>query len=422
MASGVHCCHGVCIVGHYCSRFALSVSQDKHLDTALWMFRGGLAISSLHMDNSEFSFKKKPIFRYNSQSRINVISDYPPQQYDQVDHDLDHHQFYSKYKGVLKDKDELPDEVLDDLDFEYNYDDKIRAPRVSLINPTFKSEASNDKDPKDPSQLEMQPENRNYVAGETARQYRPASFDLSKPTRQYSQSTESKPSVSKLRELKLKLHNEQKINYVPPVLRPTLVGIQSQSQTDVMTTSDAASGRSSASRSRSSQASESTEQPSIDIPLTPVFSNSSSSSKGVEPSHSHWKPNSSSFMCAGCNAQFSLVRRKHHCRHCGEIFCYQCVHNRANLNLLAKFEKPGLHNIKHGSPETDASKKNSYCKFSKVCEKCFKDWLIFLQNDNDHELDAPLENIAQEQVLNRDRMNSQSSKTGVPNDWNWSSF
>ncbi|VDK30904.1 unnamed protein product, partial [Dibothriocephalus latus] len=28
--------------------------------------------------------------------------------------------------------------------------------------------------------------------------------------------------------------------------------------------------------------------------------------------------------CFECNAKFGIFRRRHHCRFCGRIFCFQC--------------------------------------------------------------------------------------------------
>lgn len=39
------------------------------------------------------------------------------------------------------------------------------------------------------------------------------------------------------------------------------------------------------------------------------------------PSKSHWKPDSSRNNCLGCQQPFTMFRRKHHCRRCGDIFC-----------------------------------------------------------------------------------------------------
>lgn len=37
-----------------------------------------------------------------------------------------------------------------------------------------------------------------------------------------------------------------------------------------------------------------------------------------------WTPDEHSSQCHGCKAQFSLTKRKHHCRSCGEIYCKSC--------------------------------------------------------------------------------------------------
>ncbi|OWB67010.1 hypothetical protein B5S33_g1942 [[Candida] boidinii] len=81
----------------------------------------------------------------------------------------------------------------------------------------------------------------------------------------------------------------------------------------------------------------------------------------LEPTHTHWKSNDTRSNCAGCEAQFSLIKRKHHCRHCGDIFCFDCCNFKANLNLLAKFDISSLG------------------KDSKVCKNCFDSWLQFLR-------------------------------------------
>lgn len=37
-----------------------------------------------------------------------------------------------------------------------------------------------------------------------------------------------------------------------------------------------------------------------------------------------WMPNEASKSCMGCGVAFSIVRRRHHCRGCGKLFCAQC--------------------------------------------------------------------------------------------------
>ncbi|EFA79837.1 FVYE domain-containing protein [Heterostelium album PN500] len=49
---------------------------------------------------------------------------------------------------------------------------------------------------------------------------------------------------------------------------------------------------------------------------------SSSSSPSVEKPE--WKPDQSALECTSCKSPFTLIRRRHHCRKCGSIFCDPC--------------------------------------------------------------------------------------------------
>ncbi|XP_015172609.1 PREDICTED: RUN and FYVE domain-containing protein 2 isoform X3 [Polistes dominula] len=40
--------------------------------------------------------------------------------------------------------------------------------------------------------------------------------------------------------------------------------------------------------------------------------------------------------CKGCNREFNITRRKHHCRHCGNIFCKNCSDNSMSLTDNSK--------------------------------------------------------------------------------------
>ncbi|XP_052540807.1 lateral signaling target protein 2 homolog isoform X1 [Tympanuchus pallidicinctus] len=44
-----------------------------------------------------------------------------------------------------------------------------------------------------------------------------------------------------------------------------------------------------------------------------------------------WVPDSSSSHCSACRAPFTLLRRRHHCRSCGKIFCARCSPHTAAL-------------------------------------------------------------------------------------------
>ncbi|GFR97233.1 lateral signaling target protein 2 homolog [Elysia marginata] len=37
-----------------------------------------------------------------------------------------------------------------------------------------------------------------------------------------------------------------------------------------------------------------------------------------------WVPDSLVTHCAGCDGQFWMAKRKHHCRNCGKVFCWEC--------------------------------------------------------------------------------------------------
>lgn len=60
-------------------------------------------------------------------------------------------------------------------------------------------------------------------------------------------------------------------------------------------------------------------------------------------------PNSDVSMCMICTSEFSVVRRRHHCRACGKVVCGPCSEDRVPLPYLG----------------------NSY---GRVCPACFKVW------------------------------------------------
>lgn len=51
---------------------------------------------------------------------------------------------------------------------------------------------------------------------------------------------------------------------------------------------------------------------------------SSSDPGGGANAGNGWTPDKLTSKCKGCSREFSLTRRKHHCRNCGEIFCHSC--------------------------------------------------------------------------------------------------
>jgi len=47
-----------------------------------------------------------------------------------------------------------------------------------------------------------------------------------------------------------------------------------------------------------------------------------------------WIPDSHRSNCLTCRASFSLIRRRHHCRLCGEVFCDQCSNERIHFSRV----------------------------------------------------------------------------------------
>jgi len=46
-----------------------------------------------------------------------------------------------------------------------------------------------------------------------------------------------------------------------------------------------------------------------------------------------WVPDSEASRCSSCDDTFTLLKRKHHCRYCGQIFCQSCTAKSAVLNF-----------------------------------------------------------------------------------------
>ena len=64
---------------------------------------------------------------------------------------------------------------------------------------------------------------------------------------------------------------------------------------------------------------------------------------GAPPTTHHWKPDSHAILCDGptCHKAFGLFERRHHCRHCGNIFCGQHSSMQIPLDQNAEFHPLG---------------------------------------------------------------------------------
>lgn len=52
----------------------------------------------------------------------------------------------------------------------------------------------------------------------------------------------------------------------------------------------------------------------------------------------YWMPDNTSNTCMQCQLKFSLIKRRHHCRACGQVLCSQCCSLRAKLDYLGDIE------------------------------------------------------------------------------------
>ena len=48
----------------------------------------------------------------------------------------------------------------------------------------------------------------------------------------------------------------------------------------------------------------------------------------------HWQPNDTTDKCGQCRAQFSWMLRRHHCRVCGLVLCWECTDNAMMIEVL----------------------------------------------------------------------------------------
>nr|AVV27008.1 Rheb1 [Prokinetoplastina sp.] len=85
------------------------------------------------------------------------------------------------------------------------------------------------------------------------------------------------------------------------------------------------------------------------LPSSGSFSlnnNNNNNNNSVRP---NWKPDTDVNACEKCRLTFTLIRRRHHCRRCGGIFCDACSSNR----------RTGLPGFPSGTPP------------QRVCDTCF---------------------------------------------------
>ncbi|KAJ5259595.1 Zinc finger FYVE-like protein [Penicillium angulare] len=140
------------------------------------------------------------------------------------------------------------------------------------------------------------------------------------------------------------------------------------------------------------------------------------------PTRDHWKADSASPNCDSptCRSSFGLFLRRHHCRHCGHVFCSSHTPHIVPLDQEARFHPDG-------GP-------------SRACDLCwsaFQRWgenrtdrLNKIQNNIDTgsiNEETRSEDMDASQESGRNALQANLGQTpdvaaSVPRDWNWSTF
>ncbi len=89
-----------------------------------------------------------------------------------------------------------------------------------------------------------------------------------------------------------------------------------------------------------------------------------------------WTADEAVTHCSKCNAEFTWLLRRHHCRACGEIFCYKCCSNSDVLPRAVEQFPSKVFTSRHPtpplpspSPQTKKEKPQSYVKAAKSTTK-----------------------------------------------------
>ncbi|XP_058115928.1 zinc finger FYVE domain-containing protein 9 [Anopheles ziemanni] len=71
------------------------------------------------------------------------------------------------------------------------------------------------------------------------------------------------------------------------------------------------------------------------MPVVPILSPAQVQLGKVQP---FWVPDNSTKFCMQCNQKFSVIKRRHHCRACGQLLCASCCCLKAKLDYLGDVE------------------------------------------------------------------------------------
>lgn len=128
------------------------------------------------------------------------------------------------------------------------------------------------------------------------------------------------------------------------------------------------------------------------------------------PTRSHWKPDYNALICDAptCTKTFSLFERRHHCRHCGHVFCASHSPYTIPLDHRAEFH-----------PDGTCSRACKHC-WDRYCAWNSRRMTASAENDSPGECGESGRNI---EGRGRERDGQRGGLAGsMPRDWSWSTF
>ena len=75
-----------------------------------------------------------------------------------------------------------------------------------------------------------------------------------------------------------------------------------------------------------------------------------------------WISDDRASVCSSCALEFSIIRRKHHCRGCGRIFCHACSSNTIRVPSF----------VQHFLASTPTRVDESLRTAKRVCDACYE--------------------------------------------------
>ncbi|KAE8151728.1 hypothetical protein BDV25DRAFT_152212 [Aspergillus avenaceus] len=146
------------------------------------------------------------------------------------------------------------------------------------------------------------------------------------------------------------------------------------------------------------------------------------------PTRDHWKADSASPNCDSptCRSSFGLFLRRHHCRHCGHVFCSSHTPYVVPLDQEARFHPEGVQSRAcdlcwHAYQRWEESRSDRLSKIQNILDA---------QNRKPEEAEEPTAETVDHVVADEESKKALAAMLGqstdiaasIPRGWNWSTF